>query len=136
MIAEYPYPTLETSLVEWKRGLFLNFVLFISSLGNFLSGMETGFTSFRYDALKPALETSLVEWKLFSSDMMKTDSGTLETSLVEWKRFGTGGLSLYPLPLETSLVEWKPSSLMRRSSCENSLGNFLSGMETSTGRKR
>ena len=35
-------PTLETSLVEWKRDCPANLPTTDSPLGNFLSGMETG----------------------------------------------------------------------------------------------
>ena len=56
---------------------------------------------------------------------------SLETSLVEWKRREgyealTGGSAL-----ETSLVEWKLGIGEGNQDILFSLGNFLSGMETS-----
>ena len=122
--------SLETSLVEWKPQRPGAPRAPSASLGNFLSGMETGFTSFRYDALKPALETSLVEWKLFSSDMMKTDSGTLETSLVEWKLEPPESANPPLLCLGNFLSGMETRALRRRDIPPLLLGNFLSGMET------
>ena len=54
----------------------------------------------------------------------------LETSLVEWKQGLRQGRGNAPEALETSLVEWKPISFKMARFPDNSLGNFLSGMET------
>jgi len=53
---------LETSLVEWKLSGHILCDSLGSSLGNFLSGMETK-DARRELHHRPALETSLVEWK-------------------------------------------------------------------------
>ena len=99
-------------------------------LGNFLSGMETG--EFRPGAhLCRPLETSLVEWKQ-NFAIWENKAGQslgnflsgMETEVQEKFPIGYGG------SLETSLVEWKPflKPAIHLSSC--GLGNFLSGMET------
>ena len=71
--------------------------------------METALADFVHHPADHALETSLVEWKLSRSESTQKKAVTLETSLVEWKlRF----------PCKDCAYRI-------------SLGNFLSGMETS-----
>ena len=57
-----PSTALETSLVEWKHSSKNACGVSQSSLGNFLSGMETRVREGGPDNDAP-LETSLVEWK-------------------------------------------------------------------------
>ena len=54
--------SLETSLVEWKHFWHDGLSPQEQSLGNFLSGMETGGAG-AGTGLRGPLETSLVEWK-------------------------------------------------------------------------
>ena len=101
-------------------------------LGNFLSGMET-INSEQQRKDDHALETSLVEWKRPCRIGRGSLVYSLETSLVEWKHEDRSVIMHSRHALETSLVEWKPCSLRRLNVSPNSLGNFLSGMETYRG---